>query len=115
MLGYASLEYRLPLGRTGRWALPLRFDTGYLPKNGPFVRVGPAVAVPIGKTTDIIVSLFVNIGSKIIELAFEVTILPYGFHAYTVSLLISLALFFGISLLSKPPRLDPDVEALMDI
>ncbi len=33
----------------------------------------------------------------------------------TVSLLLSLVLFFGISFASKPPRLDPDVEALMDI
>ena len=72
-------------------------------------------ATPLAANVAIIVSLLVNIGIKVLELVFDVEILPYGFHGYTVSLLLSISLFFGISLASKPPRLDPDVEALMDI
>jgi SSS family transporter len=41
--------------------------------------------------------------------------LPYGISEGAVSLLISLTLFFGISLLSKPPVLDEDIEAVMDL
>jgi Na+/proline symporter len=55
-------------------------------------------------------SLVVNLG---IEL-FDVSI-PGGLHGGTVSLLLSMTLFLGISLASKPPRLDPDVEKIMDM
>ncbi len=40
---------------------------------------------------------------------------PGGIHGGTVSLLLSLVLFLGISFASKPPRLDPEIEALRDI
>ncbi|MEM7232882.1 MAG: sodium/proline symporter [Planctomycetota bacterium] len=41
--------------------------------------------------------------------------LPYGVSVGAVSLLVSLTLFFGISLLSKPQPIDKDVEAVMDL
>ena len=37
------------------------------------------------------------------------------FDAGALALIVSLTLFFGISLASKPPELDPDIEAVMDI
>jgi Na+/proline symporter len=45
---------------------------------------------------------------------FDITI-PGGLHGGTISLLVSMTLFLGISFASKPPSLDPDVEAVMDI
>ena len=41
--------------------------------------------------------------------------IPYGIHGGTISMLVSIVLFLGISLLSPPPRLAPDVEAVMDV
>jgi Na+/proline symporter len=41
--------------------------------------------------------------------------MPFAFHEGAVALLVSLTLFFGISLLSKPPTLDKDIDAVMDI
>ena len=41
--------------------------------------------------------------------------LPYHVAGGAVALLISLTLFFGISLFSQPPTLDPDVEEIMDL
>jgi hypothetical protein len=32
-----------------------------------------------------------------------------------VALLLSLTLFFGISLASPAPKIDPDIEAIMDL
>lgn len=32
-----------------------------------------------------------------------------------LSLLVSLTLFFAVSLLREPPRIDPDIEAVMDL
>ena len=40
---------------------------------------------------------------------------PYGIDGGFVALMVSLTLFFGISLLSEPPKLDPDIEAAMDL
>ena len=55
-------------------------------------------------------SLVVNFG---IEL-FGVTV-PYGISGGFVALLLSMTLFFGISLVSPPPRLDRDIEAVMEL
>ena len=41
--------------------------------------------------------------------------LPYGINGGFVALLLSMTLFFGISLASPPPRIDPDIEAVMDL
>lgn len=41
--------------------------------------------------------------------------IPYGVDPGAISLVVSLTLFFAISLAMKPPKLDPDVEAVMDL
>lgn len=63
-----------------------------------------AVVVAIGS------SLLINFGVKFLNIS-----IPYGIDAGAIALLVSLTLFIGISLLSKPPKLDPDIEAIMDI
>jgi SSS family transporter len=67
-------------------------------------------ATPLAANVAIGASLVVNFA---IEL-FDVSI-PHNIHGGTVSLLLSLVLFFGISFASSPPRLNAEVEALMDI
>lgn len=57
VLPYASVEYRILLD--GGWAVPFRFGSGYLPKNGPFARLGPALAISLGGSTELIVDAFV--------------------------------------------------------
>jgi SSS family transporter len=58
----------------------------------------------------ILSSLLVNFGLKILDVT-----LPWGIDGGALSLLVSLTLFFGISLFSRPRDLDPDVEAIMDL
>lgn len=58
----------------------------------------------------IITGLAVNFGIEIFDI-----VLPYGLNGGAVALLSSLTLFFGISLASTPPTLDPDIDALMDL
>ncbi len=41
--------------------------------------------------------------------------LPYHIDGGAVALVLSLTVFFGISLLSKPPKLDPDIEKVMEL
>jgi SSS family transporter len=41
--------------------------------------------------------------------------LPYGIDKGAVTLMVSLTLFFGISLLSTKPRIDPHIERIMDL
>ena len=41
--------------------------------------------------------------------------LPHGLHVGAVALMASLTLFVGISLASRRPQLDPDIEAAMDL
>lgn len=67
-------------------------------------------ATATAANTAIIASLAVNFFIKIFKIA-----LPYNIDVGAFSLVISLTLFIGISLLSKPPKLDPDVEAVMDL
>jgi SSS family transporter len=55
-------------------------------------------------------SLVVNFCIELFHIA-----TPYGISGGALSLLLSLTLFFGISLLSKPPRLSGDIEAVMDM
>jgi hypothetical protein len=43
VLGYVQLDHRLGVG--GSIALPLRFATGYLPNNGPYLRLASGMAV----------------------------------------------------------------------
>ena len=58
----------------------------------------------------IVSGLAVNFAIEIFDV-----VLPYGLNGGAIALLLSLTLFFGISLASPPPVLDPDVEALMDL
>jgi hypothetical protein len=55
--------------------------------------------------------------SLIVDFSIDLFDIPIagGIHGGTIALLLSLALFFGISLASKRPTLDPELGALMDI
>ena len=55
-------------------------------------------------------SLLVNFGIEVFGVA-----IPYGINGGFVALLLSMTLFFGISLASPPPELDPDIEAVMEL
>lgn len=55
-------------------------------------------------------SLVVNFGIKLLDLS-----VPYGIDGGFIALLLSLVLFFGISFLTPPRRLDPEVERVMDL
>ncbi len=67
-------------------------------------------ATPLAANTAIVVSLVLNLVIEVFNVS-----LPQGIHGGTLALLVSLALFFGISFASPAPQLDPDIEALMDI
>ena len=58
----------------------------------------------------IIVSLSLNFGIEILGIT-----IPYGINGGALALLVSLTLFFGISLASPPPKIDADIEAVMDL
>ena len=58
----------------------------------------------------ILSSLVINFSIQVFGLR-----VPFGIDGGALSLLVSLTLFFGISLLSKPPQLDRDVAAVMDM
>ena len=61
-------------------------------------------------TTAIIVSLLINIGSQISGIT-----PPMGIDVGALSMVVSLVLFVGISLMIEQPKLHPDVEAIMDL
>ena len=67
-------------------------------------------ATPLAANVAIVTSLSINFGVKLTGYA-----MPYRIDVGAVSLMVSFVLFVGISLLSQPPRLDPDVEAVMEI
>jgi len=67
-------------------------------------------ATPLAACVAIASSLVVNFGIELFNIR-----IPGGIHGGALSMLVSLTLFFAISLASKPPRLDPEVEAVMDI
>jgi Na+/proline symporter len=58
----------------------------------------------------IAVSLVVNFGIEIFDIS-----IPHGIHGGTVAMVLSIVLFFGVSLLSPQAQLDPDIEAVMDV
>ena len=58
----------------------------------------------------IVTSLAVNFGIEIFDVA-----VPWGMDGGAIALLLSLTLFFGISLASRPPAIDPDIDAVMDL
>jgi len=57
-----------------------------------------------------VASLVVNFGIELFDIA-----IPHGIHGGTIAMLLSIVLFFGVSLLSPRPQLDPDIEAVMDV
>jgi len=57
-----------------------------------------------------VASLVFTFGIKLVDVQ-----IPYGIDVGALSLLLSLLLFFGISLFSRPPRLAEDIEAIMDL
>ncbi|MEL6922924.1 MAG: hypothetical protein AAFO94_02675 [Bacteroidota bacterium] len=67
-------------------------------------------ATPLAANVAIVTSLLVNFVVKVFKIP-----LPYNIDVGALSLLVSLTLFIGISLASKPPKLDPDVAAVMDM
>lgn len=67
-------------------------------------------ATPLACNLAIVSSLLINFSLKI----FDVT-LPYNFDVGALSLLTSITLFFIVSLCSPRPKLDPDIEAVMDL
>lgn len=71
-------------------------------------------ATPLAVNVAILSSLVVNFGLKLLDRFAEIRV-PYAINGGAIALLVSLTLFFGISLLSRPRRLDPDIEAVMDI
>lgn len=67
-------------------------------------------ATPLAANVAIIASLVINVGVELSGIK-----IPYAIHAGALSLLVSLTLFFAISLLSKPPKLDDDIAAVMEL
>jgi len=67
---------------------------------------GTALAANVAMASSLVVNLVV----RFTEYKF-----PHGIHEGAVALLLSLTLFFGISLAQKPMELEPDIEAVMDL
>ncbi len=67
-------------------------------------------ATALAANVAIFASLAVNFAIKQIPIP-----VPYGIDGGAIALLVSLTLFFGISLLQRPPKLDADIEAVMDL
>jgi hypothetical protein len=55
-LGYALVEYRIPLG-SGPLAIPLRYGIGYLPRNGPFMRTSAGLGISVSDSVDLVLDL----------------------------------------------------------
>ena len=64
----------------------------------------------LGANVAIVSSLIINIGSQVTGIA-----PPLGIDVGALSMMVSLVLFVGISLARRPPTLDRDVEAIMDM
>ena len=67
-------------------------------------------ATPLAASSAVAASLVINLGIEILGVR-----LPFGIHGGIVAMLVSLILFFGISLLQKPPVLAPDIAAAFDV
>ena len=66
-------------------------------------------ATPLAACVAISSSLIINFGLKVSGVA-----IPYNIDAGAVALLVSLTLFLTISFVSQPPKLDPDIDAVLD-
>ena len=70
-------------------------------------------ATPIAANVAIVVSLVINFGVMFFQKAGYY--LPYHISGGAVALLASTTIFFAVSLLTRPKKLDPLVETVMDI
>ncbi|HVU00750.1 MAG TPA: hypothetical protein VHE30_03330 [Polyangiaceae bacterium] len=50
VLPYAQVEYRLHVAESSGILIPFRLGSGYLPRNGPFLRLAAGVSFPLGGT-----------------------------------------------------------------
>ena len=71
-------------------------------------------ATPMAANVAIVAGILINFAVKLLARFWNVNV-PYGIDGGAISLLVSLTLFFGISLASPKPQLDPEIEAVMDI
>ena len=71
-------------------------------------------ATALAANVAIISSIAINFGIKLAGRLYGFAV-PFSVDTGALALLVSLTLFFGISLFSKPPELDHDIEAVMDI
>ena len=67
-------------------------------------------ATALAANVAILSSLVLNFSLRLLNVQ-----IPYGIDGGALSLLVSMTLFVGISLLSCPPELDSDIDGLMDI
>jgi hypothetical protein len=52
-----ELEYRVSLGASSAFKIPLRFATGYLPMNGPVMRLSAGIGYALSPHVDIVLDL----------------------------------------------------------
>lgn len=62
--------------------------------------------------TAIVASLVIGFGLELFKDYIQV---PFGINGGAIALIASLTLFFGISLMSKPPHIDDDIKTVMDL
>ena len=81
VLPYLQLEYGLAVSSTSRILVPLRFGTGYLPKNGPFFRLAAGPSFPLGSGIrigfDLVAPTFVIVHDRTVvsmDIAAEVSV-----------------------------------------
>jgi hypothetical protein len=53
-----ELEYRPSLGSGSSFGLPLRFSTGYLPQNGPLLRLSAGISYAFSPNVDLVLDAF---------------------------------------------------------
>ena len=71
-------------------------------------------ATPLAANVAVITSLGINLTLKSLQI-FQGFQMPYNIDVGAFALVVSLTLFVGISLFSKPPEIDKDVAAVMDM
>jgi Na+/proline symporter len=71
-------------------------------------------ATPMAANVAIISSIAINFGIKM-GAKFAGFKVPFSIDTGAIALIVSLTLFFAISLMSKPPHIDEDIAAAMDI
>ncbi|MDG2129756.1 MAG: hypothetical protein P8K08_17275 [Fuerstiella sp.] len=67
-------------------------------------------ATPLACNIAIVSGLLINFGLKLFDIH-----LPHEFHGGALSLMVSLTLFFVVSMLSAPKPIAPDIESVMDL